>query len=111
EIWAYRLDGMTLVAQRLLKRFADFSIDGLRTDVDGRIFVTRIQKGTVAVLSPDGRIEREIALMAKEPTNLAFGGAHGRTVCVPQRQGGFIETFQVNRPGREFCLQQPTACR
>jgi sugar lactone lactonase YvrE len=105
EIWAYRLDGPKLLQQRLVTKFPDFSIDGLRTDIDGRLFVTRIEKGTVAVLSPDGKIEREISLSGKEPTNLAFGGPDGKTVFVTQRQGGFIETFRTDRPGREFCLQ------
>ncbi len=110
EIWAYRVEGARLTSPRLVKRFDDFSFDGLRTDVDGRIYVARILKGTIAVLAPDGRIEREIALRAAEPTNLAFGGPDGRTVFVTQRKGGFIETFRVERPGREFCLQKPEAC-
>ena len=106
ELWAYRLEGAKLVAPRLVRRFNDFSLDGVRTDIDGRLFVARILKGTVALLSPDGRIEREIPLRAKEPTNLAFGGPDGTTVFVTQRQGGFIESFRVDRPGREYCLQQ-----
>jgi sugar lactone lactonase YvrE len=112
ELWAYRLDGDKLAAPRLVKKFADFSLDGLRVDMDGQIFVARILKGTVVVLGPDGKIRREIALQAKEPTNLAFGGPDGRTVFVTQRQGGFIEAFGVARPGREFCLQVAEAgCR
>jgi sugar lactone lactonase YvrE len=67
--------------------------------------VARILKGTVVVLSPDGKTRREIALRAKEPNNLAFGGPDGKTVFVTQRQGGFIESFRVEQPGREFCLQ------
>ena len=66
------------------------------------------------VLAPDGRELREIALTAAEPTNLAFGGPDGKTVYVTQRKGGFIETFRVDRPGREFCLQRDVgdpACR
>jgi signal peptidase len=110
EIWAYRIEGARLTSPRLVRRFDDFSFDGLRTDIDGRIYVARILKGTIAVLAPDGRIEREIALGAAEPTNLAFGGPDGRTVFVTQRKGGFIETFRVERPGREFCLQQPERC-
>jgi hypothetical protein len=31
-------------------------------------------------------------------------------VFVTQRKGGFIESFRVARPGREFCLQQPDRC-
>jgi sugar lactone lactonase YvrE len=115
EIWAYQMDGAKLINQRPIKSFPDFSIDGLRTDIDGRIFVTRILKGTVVVLLPNGKVEREITLKAKEPTNLAFGGPDGKTVFVTQRQGGFIETFRVDRPGREYCLQimetAGSACR
>ena len=112
EIWAYAIDGDTLSAPRLVTRFADFSLDGLRTDIDGRLLVARILKGTVAVLTPDGKLKREIALRAKEPTNLAFGGEDGRTVFVTQRQGGFIEVFRSERPGREYCLQVADAsCR
>lgn len=106
EIWAYRLDGGKLAAPRLVRKFADHSLDGLRTDIDGRIYVARILKGTVEVLAPDGKTLREIALRASEPTNLAFGGPDGKTVYVTQRKGGFIETFRVDRPGREFCLQR-----
>jgi signal peptidase len=77
----------------------------LRTDVDGRIFVTRPLKGTVAVLTPDGNLVREIPLKGKNPTNLTFGGPDGKTVFVTQGDGGFIEAFRVDRPGREPCLQ------
>jgi sugar lactone lactonase YvrE len=106
EIWAYRVDGGRLAAPRLVKKFSDFSLDGIRTDIDGRIYVARILKGTIALLAPDGRELREIALVAAEPTNLAFGGPDGKTVYVTQRKGGFIESFRVDRPGREFCLQR-----
>ena len=92
-----------------MKRFPDLvvnhehaDIDGLRTDVDGRIFVTRIVNGTVAVVSPEGTVAREITLVGKDPTNLTFGGPDGKTVFVTQSQGGFVEAFRVDRPGREF---------
>jgi sugar lactone lactonase YvrE len=114
EIWAYRVDGNKLAAPRLVKKFSDFSLDGIRTDIDGRIYVARILKGTVELLAPDGKTVREIPLRAKEPTNLAFGGPDGKTVYVTQRQGGFIESFRVDRPGREFCLLREkgdAACR
>jgi hypothetical protein len=106
EIWAYRLEDGKLAAPRLLRKFPDFSLDGLRTDIDGRLYVARILKGTIEVLTSDGKTIREVPLKAKEPTNLAFGGPDGKTVYVTQRQGGFIESFRVDRPGREFCLQR-----
>jgi len=105
EIWAYRIEGTTLAAPRLVKKFDGQDIDGIRSDIDGRLFVARMLKGTVVILDPSGRQEREIPLTAAEPSNLAFGGADGRTVYVTQRKGGYIESFVADRPGREFCLQ------
>jgi signal peptidase len=67
--------------------------------------VARILKGTIAVLSPQGKLKQEIQLQGKEPTNLAFGGNDGKTVFVTQRKGGFIESFRTDRPGRETCLR------
>ena len=107
ELWAYQLQGAKLVASRPVKKFDDFDLDGMRTDIDGRIFAARPDKGTVVVLSPDGTVVREVTLVAKGPTNLAFGGPDGKTVFVTQSDGGFIEAFRVDRPGREHCMQAP----
>jgi signal peptidase len=104
EVWSFKFEGDKLVAPHLLRKF-DSELDGLRTDVDGRIFVTRPTSGTVAVLAPDGSLVREIHLLGANPTNLTFGGPDGRTVFVTQADGRFIETFRVDRPGREPCLQ------
>jgi sugar lactone lactonase YvrE len=117
EVWAYRLDGTKLSAPRRIKRFSRFELDGLRTDVAGRIFVTRPSHGTVAILVPpaDGASEamllQEVTLRGKEPTNLTFGGPDGRSVFVTQKQGRFIETFRTDKPGREPCLHVRSAER
>jgi signal peptidase len=105
QVWAYRLDGNALTDARLIHTFEPDTIDGLRTDVSGRLFIARIRKGAIAVMAPNGGVEREILLKGTEPTNLAFGGGDGKTVFVTQRQGGFIETFRTDREGREHCLQ------
>ena len=105
EIWAYRIDGTHLLSPGLLKRFDDFDIDGLRTDTEGNLFVARIGKGTIAVLSSQGKLQREITLNAREPTNLALGGNDGKTVFVTQQQRGFIESFRTDHPGREACFR------
>jgi signal peptidase len=104
EIWAYRTEGNTLASPRLFKKFDGHDIDGIRSDVDGRLFVARMLKGTLVILDSSGRQEREISMTAAEPSNLAFGGIDGRTVYVTQRKGGYIESFVADRPGREFCL-------
>jgi sugar lactone lactonase YvrE len=61
EIWSYRIDGARLLQAKLVKRFGDFGIDGLRTDTEGNLFVARILKGTIAVLTSDGKLKREIS--------------------------------------------------
>ena len=114
EVWAYRLDGTKLASSRLVKKFDRGELDGLRTDLDGKIYVARPLNGTIAVLAPDKPAEaalvREITLRGNEPTNLTFGGPDGKSVFVTQRQGRFIESFRVDRAGREPCLQAPGLC-
>jgi signal peptidase len=106
EIWSYTVRGNELTGAKLVKAFQPDTVDGLRTDVAGRLYVARILKGTIALMKPNGAVEREIALKGKEPTNLAFGGSDGKTVFVTQRQGGFVESFRTDQQGREHCLQR-----
>lgn len=104
QVWSYAIRGNELTDAKLVKAFQPDTIDGLRTDIIGRLYVARILKGTIALMKPNGAVEREIALKGKEPTNLAFGGSDGKTVFVTQRQGGFIESFRTDQQGREHCL-------
>jgi signal peptidase len=99
-----------LTNARLVRTFEADTIDGLRTDVDGRLLVARILKGSIAIVSADGKLLREVALQGKEPTNVAFGGPDGKTVFVTQRKGGYIESFRTDRAGREYCMQA-AGCR
>jgi len=105
EVWAYSVQGAELTAARLVRTFEPDTIDGIRTDIAGRLLIAHIRKGSIAVVTSDGALQREIVLRGKEPTNLAFGGADGRTVFVTQRQGGFVEAFRTDQEGREHCLQ------
>jgi signal peptidase len=109
QVWAYTFDAGKLVApDRPLHEFKNAGsaeLDGLRTDADGRIFVAFNGKGTVVMLAPDGALLREIELKGKNPSNLTFGGPDGKTVFVTQVDGGYIENFRTDRPGREFCKQ------
>src|SRR5206468_3516496 len=110
QIWAYRLDGSKLLDPRLVMGFSDFEVDGLRTDIDGRIYLARLSAGKIAIIAADGSLKREVPLLGRQPTNLTFGGPDGRTVFVTQKEGRFIEAFRVDRPGREPCLQVPGVC-
>ena len=110
QVWAYRLDGSKLLDPRLVMGFSDFEVDGLRTDIDGRIYLARLSAGKIAIIAADGSLKREVPLLGRQPTNLTFGGPDGRTVFVTQKEGRFIEAFRVDRPGREPCLQVPGMC-
>ena len=56
----------------------------MRCDVDGNLYITRHGKGTVAIVSPAGKVIREVDVLGKNPTNLCFGGADGRTCYVTE---------------------------
>ena len=100
DVWAFAIaaDG-TLGGKRLLKRFDDFGMDGMRCDGDGNLYVTRHGKGTVAELSPAGEVVREFDVLGDSPTNLCFGGPDGRTVYVTEAKKRRIVRFRADRPG------------
>lgn len=101
-IWAYDLADGSISNRRVLINFPDHTVDGMRCDVSGNIWLTRFGKGVVAQISPKGEILREITMGGKQTTNLAFGGEDGKTVFVTLMDRGNIESFRVNEPGREW---------
>ena len=110
KIRAFRIDGATLSGGATIATFPapqkSFDLDGLRTDATGRIFVTQNGAGKIVILKPDGsEAHPPVTTTGKNPSNLTFGGPDGKTVFVTQRDGdfGFIESFRVDTPGREFC--------
>tara|TARA_Y100001934_G_C12323953_1_gene761554 strand:- start:424 stop:1323 length:900 start_codon:yes stop_codon:yes gene_type:complete len=100
NIWQFDLskDGK-ISGKTLLKKFDDFGFDGMRCDVKGNLYITRHGKGTVVVLSPKGKLLREIDVLGKHPTNLAFGGPDGKTVFVTEAEKTRLVTFRVEHPG------------
>jgi sugar lactone lactonase YvrE len=106
-IWAYDLSPDGGVSnKRVLIRFPDFGVDGMRCDIKGNIYVARIGKGVVAKISPDGKVLQEVPLTGKKPTNVAFGGKDGRTVYVTMMDTGNLESFRVDDPGREWKMNR-----
>ena len=100
NVWAFDIaKGGTLRNKRLLKKFDDFGFDGMRCDADGNLYITRHGKGTVAVLSPAGKVIREIDVLGKRPSNLCFGGPDGRTVYVTEVDKQRLVQFRVETPG------------
>jgi gluconolactonase len=105
NIWAYDLSPEGDISnKRLLIKFEDFGLDGMRCDEEGNLYITRYYKGTVVKVSPNGEILQEIILTGKKPSNIAFGGPDGRTAYVTLADKGNIETFRVDVPGRAWIL-------
>ena len=100
QLWSYIISGTELTSARLIKTFGVEAIDGICTDLDSKVFIAKILQGTIAVMTPEGTVQQEIALQGKEPTNLAFGGKDGRTVFVTQRRGGYIDPLHRQRRPR-----------
>jgi sugar lactone lactonase YvrE len=106
-VWAYAIhaDG-SLGMARLIKRFDDFGLDGMRCDTAGNLYVTRQEKGTVVKLSPTGEVLREIDILGKKPSNICFGGPDGRTAYVTEVEHRRLVSFRVEKPGLEWVRQR-----
>jgi len=57
-------------------------------------------------ISPEGVIIKEIPLVGKDPTNIAFGGTDGCTAYVTLQDQGNLESFRTDIPGREWEMQK-----
>jgi sugar lactone lactonase YvrE len=103
KVWAYDIgaDGK-LDHKRLLKQFPDGSMDGMRCDVEGNLYIARPDKGTVIKMTPTGEVLHEVDVLGKSPTNLCFGGPDGRTVYVTEARKGRLVSFRVDQPGLEW---------
>ncbi len=107
RLWKYDLPlGGTPTNKRLHHEFAVEKLDGMRLDTAGNLFVARWGKGTVAMISPAGEQVLEIALGGRLCTNVAFGGADGRTCYVTVADTGAIEEFRTEHPGQSWWLHQ-----
>ena len=103
KVWAYDLLPNGNVSNKhLLIEFPDYGMDGMRCDIYGNLYIARIGKGTVVVVSPEGKVLNEVALIGKNPTNVAFGGKDGKTVYVTMMDQGNLESFLTDSPGREW---------
>lgn len=103
KIWAFDVDETGNISnKRLFAEFSDHGFDGMSTDNRGNVYVTRYGKGTIAILSPDGELVREVELKGKRCSNLVFGGKNGRTVFVTLQDRGGIEKFVAEFPGKGY---------
>ncbi len=105
NVWVYDLSPDGVISnKRKLIQFPDFGMDGMRCDVQGNLYITRYDKGTIAIVSPEGELLKEVVLKGKKPSNITFGGKDGKTCYVTLQDRGMLETFRAEEPGREWVL-------
>jgi len=94
KIWIYNLDANGNVSgKRLFYQFKDFGLDGMRCDHKGNLYVARYGKGCIAVLSPEGKLIREVKTKGLKTSNVTFGGKNNKTIYVTLQDRGAIEFF------------------
>ena len=107
KVWSYSLSPEGDISNKqLLIEFPDFGMDGMRCDSQGNLYITRHGKGTVAIVSPDGKLLNEIQLTGTKPSNIAFGGPDGKTCYVTLQDKGNLETFRSEYPGRAWGMRK-----
>ena len=74
KIWKYDVDGAGNISNKtLFIEFPDFGMDGMHCDEKGNLFVARWGKGVIAIVSPEGKLLREVQLKGKQCSNLGLG--------------------------------------
>lgn len=96
KIWVYDIkqDG-SVTNKKEFCSFDNYGLDGMRFNKNGNLYLCRYDKGTVAVLSPKGKLLKEIQLKGKKPTNITFSPDY-KLGYVTIADRGCIEVFQVN---------------
>lgn len=103
NVWAFDIDDAGNISnKRLFAEFPDFGFDGMKCDRDGNVYITRHGKGSIAILSPDGKLLREVQMKGKSTSNLTFGGPDGRTCFVTLQDRKCVEIFTSEVPGIGF---------
>ncbi|KAI9225341.1 MAG: hypothetical protein DHS80DRAFT_20542 [Piptocephalis tieghemiana] len=91
-------------------------VDGMRLDVRGNLYVTRLGEpsqggGQVLMLSPEGKILERITVSFNNPTNLELGGPNGTTLvivgaCRDDSETGCVDTWEAPYPGQAWSRLQ-----
>lgn len=95
KIWVYDIVDNGLISNKKeLMSFEDHGLDGMRCAPNGNLYVTRYGKGTVIILSPEGKLLKEIKLIGKKPSNLTFNNDY-KKVYVTMADRGCIEVVNL----------------
>jgi sugar lactone lactonase YvrE len=72
--------------------------DGAALDEEGCLWSAQWDGACVIRFSPDGRIDRRIALPVSRPTSCAFGGADMRTLFITSARDGLSDAVLARQP-------------
>jgi gluconolactonase len=93
NVWQYKVDEKGNVSnKKLLISFPDFGLDGMKCDKQGNLYITRYDKGSVTVLSPEGEIIREIKSKGLKVSNIALK-PDGKSGVITLQDRGCLEKF------------------
>jgi len=117
KIWVYAANTTTgTISNKTL--FVDFErldgstghdVDGMKTDMDGNLYVTRNGGGgQVVVFNPAAEVIGRIYLNFPNPTNIELGGPNGTTAYIvgacPFGGMGCVDVIQLVTPGRSWSI-------
>lgn len=85
--------------------------DGMAVDADGCLWVALWDGGAVRRYTPDGRLDREVAVPARRPTAVAFGGPDLADLYVTTARIGLDEETLAAEPLSGSVLVVPGAGR
>ncbi len=95
KVWVYDLDEHGNVSnKREFISFEDHGLDGMRCDDRDNLYICRYGKGTIAVVSPNGILLREIKLKGMKPSNITFSNDY-RRCYVTMADRGCLETVKL----------------
>ena len=114
-IYAFQIGVQGELVQEKPKLFYNFTgdqaaidVDGMRTDLDGNLYVTRNGDGKVNVFGTDGTLKKVIDLPGvKGPSNLELGGPGGTTLyavgkCKDHEGLGCAASFETGIVGKAY---------
>jgi sugar lactone lactonase YvrE len=83
--------------------------DGAAVDADGCYWICANDAGLVHRFTPDGRLDRSLAVPVKKPAMCAFGGAGLDTLFVTSIRPGGVDLSDQPLAGGLFALR-PGVC-
>jgi len=117
KIWVYDVNAMAgTISNKTL--FVDFEqldgsvihdVDGMKTDMNGNLYVTRHGGGQVVIFSSDAEVIGRIYLNFPNPTNIELGGPEGTTAyivgaCAFGTGLGCVDVIELVTPGRSWSI-------